>query len=141
MRSRRPSRWSRTQAANLAAAKAIELPPFAQNQGRRISPRRAEAMTFVVTSPGCVGPTFDDKYCVGRGIPPVRETWRQYGLHQSSPIISGVVAPLDSGIAKGEFINGAALGAALVSRGAVTVFGEIPAFTKLSLVAVRCEVC
>ncbi|MDO7843916.1 EthD family reductase [Sphingomonas immobilis] len=95
--------------------------------------------TFVVTYPRGSGSTFDTGYYVERHIPLVQESWGPYGLTSATALIPEGAAPPYTALALLKFADGAALDAALAAPEAATVFGDVPNFTNIAPVAVRCE--
>lgn len=95
--------------------------------------------SFVVTYPVEDGAKFDADYYVATHIPLVREKWSPYGLTSATALIPDQPAPPYAAVAVLEFADGAALDAALASPEAAAVFGDVPNFTTIAPVGVRCE--
>lgn len=95
--------------------------------------------TFVVTYPVQDGAKFDADYYVATHIPLVREKWSRHGLTTATALIPDQPEPPYAAVAVLEFADGAALDAALGSAEAGEVFGDVPNFTDIAPVGVRCE--
>lgn len=95
--------------------------------------------TFVVTYPVQDGAKFDADYYVASHIPLVREKWTQFGLTSATALMPDQPEPPYMAVAVLEFADGAALDAALGSAEAAEVFGDVPKFTDIAPVGVRCE--
>lgn len=95
--------------------------------------------TFVVTYPAQDGARFDADYYIATHVPLVREKWAQYGMIAITEHIADEPEPAYLMIAVLEFGSGAALDSALGSPEAADVFGDVPNFTSIAPVAVRCE--
>lgn len=95
--------------------------------------------TLVVTYPARDGARFDADYYVATHIALVREKWTQHGLTSARALMPDEVGPPYLAVALLEFADGAALDRSLASAEAAEVFGDVPVFTDISPVAMRCE--
>jgi uncharacterized protein (TIGR02118 family) len=94
--------------------------------------------TFLVTYPLTAGARFDTDYYVAQHMPLVRDSWTRHGLTGATALIPDEAMPAYAAVAALEFVDGAALDAALASPEAAAVFGDLAAFTDITPVAVRC---
>lgn len=93
---------------------------------------------LVVTYPATPGASFDAGYYVDTHLPLVREHWTGHGLTDVRVLLADGDQPY-AAIAILDFRDTAALDAALGSAEAATVFGDVPNFTDIQPVAMRCR--
>ncbi|CAN5369413.1 EthD family reductase [soil metagenome] len=96
--------------------------------------------TFVVTYPVNDGTKFDRDYYIANHMPMVLEKWTKYGLSKATALLPDEPTPAYLAVALLEFKDGAALDRCLASPEAAEIFGDVPAFTDIAPVGVRCEV-